>query len=129
MALAALAKLGTFASSSLGGGIIKLSLNRPKVNAINLAVLQDMVAAFDIVSAAPEVTGVLLASENPKCFSAGLDLAELYGYIASGNRAALENFAFTVMTPAFAGPSKCPKPVAAAVDGHAIAGVCDVCTW
>jgi enoyl-CoA hydratase/carnithine racemase len=115
--------LKTIAATLVDGGILRLGLNRPKVNAINLQLLEDMRDAFALAAASKDVKGVLVASNNPKCFSAGLDLAELYGHITAGNRDALEHFAFTTMTPAFLGPSKCPKPVAAAVDGHAIAGL------
>jgi enoyl-CoA hydratase/carnithine racemase len=110
--------LKTIAATLVDGGILRLGLNRPKVNAINLQLLEDMRDAFALAAASKDVKGVLVASNNPKCFSAGL-----YGHITAGNRDALEHFAFTTMTPAFLGPSKCPKPVAAAVDGHAIAGL------
>ena len=117
-----LSKLSTFSHKLLDGGILRLGFSRPKVNSINLKVLEDMQEAFNAAAALPEVKGVLLATDNAKCFSAGLDLAELYGYITAKNRSALEHFAFPAMTAAFQAPSRCPKPVAAAVDGHAIAG-------
>lgn len=111
----------------LPGGILRIGLNSPKVNAINLSLLEELARAFQFASVSSDVRSVLLASDNPKVFSAGLDLSQLSGYIKAGDRSALAHFGFTAMDAAFLGPSKCPKPVAAAVDGHAIAGAW--CAW
>ncbi len=102
--------------TELADGLLEIRLARPKVNALGTGVLRDIEAAFRRAGDDPDVRAVLLTAEG-KCFSAGLDLAELAGF----DRAAMGEF-LAVFDAAFLGAFRCPKPVAAAVEGHAVAG-------
>lgn len=99
-----------------GTGIATLLLDRPKVNALNGAMLAELGDAVARIEADDAIHGVLIRSTG-RCFSAGLDLAELI----DADRAAVERF-FSIFTTAFGGFFGCTKPIAAAVEGHAIAG-------
>src|SRR5262245_12112907 len=67
----------------------------------------------------PAVAGVLLASTHPKVFCPGLDLVELFALERESMHAFMLRFA--EMTWAW---FALPKPVVAAVSGHAVAGGC-----
>lgn len=62
---------------ALEGGIGWIRLNRPPVNAIDLALLQELARALGAARHDPEVRVVVLASAVRGYFSAGLDLKEL----------------------------------------------------
>ncbi|WP_437597216.1 enoyl-CoA hydratase/isomerase family protein [Sorangium sp. So ce590] len=98
------------------GGIAEVALNRPKVNAMNHAVLREMTDVFGRLAEDDAVSGVLVRGAG-KCMSAGLDLRE----VASLEREALAGF-LDDFDAAFGAVFRFPKPFAAAVHGHAIAG-------
>lgn len=61
------------------GRVAVVRLNRPeKLNAINMDMVDDMVAAFEDLSADGTVRVVILTG-NGKAFSAGADVGEMYG--------------------------------------------------
>jgi enoyl-CoA hydratase len=59
--------------------IAEISLERPPVNALNLALLEQLIEAFRRAAADESVRAVVLASALPRRFSAGLDLDVLRG--------------------------------------------------
>ena len=59
--------------------IARVSLNRPPVNALSLELIDAVVAAFKRAAADPEARAVVLSSEVPGRFSAGLDLDIVLG--------------------------------------------------
>jgi enoyl-CoA hydratase/carnithine racemase len=59
--------------------IAEISLDRPPVNALNLSLLEQLIAAFRRAAADENVRAVVLASALPRRFSAGLDLDILRG--------------------------------------------------
>lgn len=97
-------------------GLVRVVLDSPKVNAMGSQLLAQLAVGLEGLGANDKVRGILLAGKG-RCFSAGLDLKEVVDldhdgiieFIASLDRMLLSAFAF-------------PKPVAAAVSGHAIAG-------
>ena len=97
-------------------GIAEVVLTRPKVNALNQALLQGMREAFEGLARDDEVHGALLVGGG-SCLSAGLDLRE----VASLDRAGLSSF-MDDFDAAFTAVFAFPKPLAVAVHGHAIAG-------
>src|SRR5262245_33651345 len=97
-------------------GIAEVVLNRPKVNAMNRALIEELGQAFGRISTDSAIRGALLRAEG-RCFSAGLDLKELAAYSREELASFLGLFD-TGIGPVFS----CTKPVAAAVRGHAIAG-------
>jgi enoyl-CoA hydratase len=107
------------------GPVTTLTLDRPPANALTrdffvelLAVLRDL--------AAPDVGAVVITGSG-RFFSAGLDLFEVFAY----DDATFQDFAAR-FDAGFTALFEFPKPVVAAVNGHAVAGgavlaaLCDV---
>jgi enoyl-CoA hydratase/carnithine racemase len=67
----------THLQCTIEDGIGWIRLNRPPVNAIDLALLQELVQAVQAARVDPGVKAVMIASQIPGYFSAGLDLKEL----------------------------------------------------
>jgi enoyl-CoA hydratase len=99
------------------GAIAEIRLECGKANALNPRSLDALARAFAEV-ARDGARGVVLTGYD-RYFSAGLDLVSLYeldraamdGFVARFDRVMLEVFAF-------------PRPVVAAINGHAVAGGC-----
>jgi enoyl-CoA hydratase len=70
--------------------IAEIRLQRPPVNALSLAMLEELVAALRRAAADDEVRAVLLTSSVPRRFSAGLDLDILLGKPAAEVRKFLD---------------------------------------
>lgn len=98
------------------GGVAEVVLNRPRVNAMSQEVLWEMADVFRRLADDDAVSGVLVRGAG-NCLSAGLDLRE----VASLDRAGLPGF-LDAFDAAFGAAFRFPKPFAAAVHGHAIAG-------
>lgn len=98
------------------GGLAELTLDRPKVNALDSATLAGLAEAFGRVASDASIRGVLVRAEG-RCFSAGLDLMEVAGLDRDGMTTFFGHF-----DGAFRRAFQCPKPVAVGVEGHAIAG-------
>lgn len=97
-------------------GVRVLALDRPPENALSRALLGDLVAALDAARADAAVRAVVLASDNPKLFSSGLDLAEL------DPAAGLGTAPFKALIGAHRALASFPKPAVAAVNGLAVLG-------
>jgi len=97
-------------------GLTEIVLDRPKVNAQNGEMLRELGAAFDAAAEDPSVRGLLLRAEG-RCFSAGLDLREVAGLDAAGLDSFLDAF-----EGAYRSAFRFPKPMAAAIHSHCIAG-------
>ncbi len=95
-----------------------VELNRPKAHAINTAFAYELTEAMDSLAKADYIDGAVITAEG-NIFSAGLDVVELYGY----NQDGMDRFweAFHGMLKALCA---FPKPLAAAINGHAPAGGC-----
>ncbi|HEX7003384.1 MAG TPA: enoyl-CoA hydratase-related protein [Trueperaceae bacterium] len=112
------------------GPVRTLTLNRPEVrNALDTELRRELLAALDEAESDPGVRALVLTGAG-NAFCAGMDLGELERLLERSEEEHLEDsrrlaFLFRRLY-AF------PKPVVAAVNGHAIAGgaglasVCDV---
>ena len=100
----------------LEGGVTRLVLNRPPVNALNSAFLDLLGAHLDRLQADTAVKAVILAS-NSKVLSAGMDLKEALGFDLKDQQAMVRglNVSFTKLFGF-------PKPTIVAASGAAIAG-------
>lgn len=106
----------TNVSVKVSDGIAEISLERPKVNAMSSALLEELRLAFEGAAADDGVKGALLVGAG-RCLSAGLDLDEVAGLDwASGDRF------LDRLDAAFGAAFRFPKPLAVAVHGHAVAG-------
>ena len=63
----------------VSNGIARITLNRPPVNALNLEMIKDVVAALETAGKDQGIRAVVLTSAISKAFSAGLDLHLLLG--------------------------------------------------
>ncbi len=103
---------------SVADGILYVRLSRAHGNAINDALLEELVAAFREARADEAVRGALLGAEG-KLFCPGLDLQELLAYDRPAMERFLNRFAGCLMEM-----YRFPKPLVAALSGHALAGGC-----
>ena len=116
----------TFIRTENLDGLLLVTLSRGVANPIHAAMLGELHSAL-AQARVPEVRGVVLASDRPKFFSAGFDVKEVFQY----NRAEMTSF-FGSFIDLYEGLFRLPKPVVAAVSGHAVAGgavlalACDV---
>ena len=99
-------------------GLAVIRMSRGRGNAINPGLLAELSATFSTAEADASVRGVLLASGN-KLFCPGLDLGELSGFDRDTMRAFMGSFSQCVRAM-----FELPKPLVAAVAGHAVAGGC-----
>lgn len=103
-------------SEDLGGGIGRITLNRPPVNALTPGFLKAFAGKLDEAERDDAVKALVISSSF-KVFSAGLDLKEAQRLDLAGQHAIVSalNVEFTKLF-AF------PKPVIAVATGAAIAG-------
>jgi enoyl-CoA hydratase len=98
-------------------GVVRLS--KARGNAIDSALVEDLIKLTGEAAADDGLAGMMLASAHPKLFSPGLDLVSLIEY----DRAAMRHFMgrFAEMLWGLYGFK---RPVVAAVNGPAVAGGC-----
>ncbi len=104
---------------TLNGNRADIIINRPdKRNALNSAVIKELVAAFEECRDNPEVRVVVLSGAGDKAFCAGADLAETQQSIGEYERwRGRETFVYLwELMP------KLGKPIIAQVQGMALAG-------
>ena len=107
-------------------GITLVTLNRPdKLNALNFALIDRLMAALDAIETDDGVRAVILTGAGERAFSAGADIHEFSGSVRRGPNAAIRDFvrrgqAMTARLEAFR------KPVIAAVNGLAFGGGCEI---
>ena len=99
--------------------VASLVIDKPRGNAIDTPLLDDLIEATGELAADDGVRAVLLGSGHPRIFCPGLDLVELIDY----DRSAMEHvmMRFDAAVRALCG---FPKPLVAAISGHALAGGC-----
>jgi len=96
-----------------------ITLNRPPANAINGQLMTELKAALDEVENDPAALSVVITGAGERIFCAGADLGSAFSggnldeFIASGNSVLrrIERY---------------PKPVIAAINGHALGGGCEI---
>ncbi|MEK7794656.1 MAG: enoyl-CoA hydratase/isomerase family protein [Candidatus Hydrogenedentota bacterium] len=95
-----------------------VQLNRPKAHAINMDLAAELTETFVRLAESRQVVAAILTGQG-NIFSGGLDLIDLYGY----DERMMERFwrVFHTMLQTLAA---FPKPLAAAINGHAPAGGC-----
>lgn len=105
-----------FIKSDRDGELLILTLARGKANPLNAAMVEELITAFEAAADA-DVRGVVLASDRPRFFSSGFDVDEVFNY----DHDRMKEF-FSRFIDLYEGILRLPKPVVAAVSGHAFAG-------
>lgn len=100
--------------------VATVTLNRPPVNAMNLAMRQEIVRAFDELHDRDDVRAVVLTA-NGKAFCAGADLKERPNIAGEPGAYPRHN---RLTRAVFDSVMECGKPVIAAVNGLGIGAGC-----
>jgi enoyl-CoA hydratase len=105
------------------GGIARVVMHRKGNNAIAEDLMAELASAFDELGKDPAARVIVLASEYEKYFSVGADLTSMMGIDREAPDAAGQIAGFmSRMNQHFAAIERCPKPVIAAINGHALGG-------
>src|SRR5215813_9113172 len=107
-----------FIQLSTNDGIAEVRLKRGKVNAINEQVVGELSDSLQRLAADPEIRAVILIGDGP-FFSFGFDIPEFLSYSQESFSSFLKQF-----TGLYTYLFTYPKPLVAALNGHAIAGGC-----
>jgi len=105
------------------GPIGRVVMHRKGNNAIAEDMMLELAAAFGELGEDPSVRVVVLASDYEKYFSVGADLTSMMGIDRDAPDAADQIALFMRrMNHHFNAIERCPKPVIAAINGHALGG-------
>jgi enoyl-CoA hydratase/carnithine racemase len=108
------------------GPVALVTLNRPqKLNALDYALIDRLMAVLDSIEADDEVRAVVLTGAGERAFSSGADIACFAPSVRRGAAAALRDFVrrgqrLTGRIESF------PKPIIVAVNGLAHGGGCEI---
>lgn len=108
--------MGEFVRVEVTERIATIRLDRPKMNALNAQVQDEIEAAAVQVSDDPEIRAVIIYG-GERVFAAGADIKEMadLSYARMADRSARLQASFTAV-------ANIPKPVAAAITGYALGG-------
>ena len=101
------------------GGVATVVMNRPPVNAIAPDLLAEFDAAFTELGADDGVRVIVVTSAFPRYFMAGADIKMMASATPQGGENALRTSPFAIV-------ERTPKPVIAAINGHALGGGCEL---
>ncbi len=107
-----------FVNVDIRNGVAEIRLNRPKVNAINELVVHQLAQCLNEIREDSTAKALILTGEG-SFFSFGFDVPELYDYEKKDFTKFMFKFS-DMLTNLFL----FPKPVLAALNGHAVAGGC-----
>ncbi len=106
----------------LNRGILTITINRPdKLNALNLATVEEIRDAIQKVYDDKTIVGVIITGAGEKAFVAGADIKEISDLNEVNGRKFSENG-----QEVFALIENCHKPIIAAVNGYALGGGCEL---
>ena len=108
--------MGEFVRVEVADGVATVRLDRPKMNALNAQVQEEIAAAAAEVTTDAAVRAVILYG-GERVFAAGADIKEMaeMDYVRMADRSVRLQAAFTAV-------AEIPKPVVAAVTGYALGG-------
>jgi len=109
-----------FVTLDVADGVGTIRLDRPKMNALNVVVQEEIRAAAHEATSRKDVKAVVIWG-GPKVFAAGADIKEMadMSYTDMIDRSA-------GLSSSFSAVAQIPKPVVAAVNGYALGGGCEL---
>jgi enoyl-CoA hydratase/carnithine racemase len=112
--------MAEFVRLEVSDGVATLRLDRPKMNALNVQVQEEIREAAAEASARDDVRAVVVWG-GERVFAAGADVKEMaeMSYVDMVKRSGALQSAFTAV-------ARIPKPVVAAVNGYALGGGCEL---
>jgi enoyl-CoA hydratase/carnithine racemase len=112
--------MGEFVRLEVDGAVATIRLDRPKMNALNAQVQEEIRVCAAEASARDDVRAVVLYG-GERVFAAGADIKEMkdLSYVQMIARAG-------ALQDCFASVARIPKPVIAAVTGFALGGGCEL---
>jgi enoyl-CoA hydratase/carnithine racemase len=96
-----------------------ITLNRPPANAISETLMNELNAALTSVETDADVRALIITGSGDKIFCAGADLGSAF---AGGSVETFIRFGTGVLRRI----ERFPKPVIAAINGHALGGGCEI---
>jgi enoyl-CoA hydratase/carnithine racemase len=108
--------VGEFVRLEVDGAIGTIRLDRPKMNALNRQVQEEIRAVATEVSGREDIRAVIVYG-GPKVFAAGADIKEM----AEASYAEMATRAHE-LSSAFSTVAEIPKPTVAAINGYALGG-------
>jgi enoyl-CoA hydratase len=115
--------------TTLDGGVARVEIDNPPVNALSESVLAALGDAVTSASATADVRAIVITSTGTKAFAAGADLSELEHML--GSREAAESHV-ALTREVFGALRSSPVPIVAALHANAVGGglelalACDV---
>jgi len=112
--------MGEFVRLEVADGVGTLRLDRPKMNALNVQVQEEIRAAATEAAERDDVKAVVVYG-GEKVFAAGADIKEMADmqYVDMVRRSG-------ALQSSFSAVARIPKPVIAAVTGYALGGGCEL---
>jgi enoyl-CoA hydratase/carnithine racemase len=112
--------VGEFVRLEVEDGVGTIRIDRPKMNALNVQVQEEIRAAATEAGERDDVKAVVVYG-GERVFAAGADIKEMadMGYVDMVKRSGALQSAFTAV-------ARIPKPVVAAVTGYALGGGCEL---
>lgn len=110
--------MSEFLLLEIADGVAVITLNRPKANALSLALLQELSALFDTLEQDDAARVVVITGAGEKFFSGGADIRE-FGQVEPREQ-------ITYGQELFRRIELFPKVVIAAVNGIAFGGACEL---
>jgi enoyl-CoA hydratase/carnithine racemase len=112
--------VGEFVRLEVEDGVGTIRIDRPKMNALNVVVQEEIRQAADEAGARDDVKAVVVYG-GERVFAAGADVKEMadMSYVDMVARGGKLQSAFTAV-------ARIPKPVVAAVTGYALGGGCEL---
>ena len=112
--------MGEFVRLEVDGAVGTIRLDRPKMNALNAQVQEEIRACAIEATARQDIRAVILYG-GERVFAAGADIKEMkdMSYVDMLSRAGR-------LQDCFAAVARIPKPVIAAITGYALGGGCEL---